>query len=620
MNTRETTNIAGGVAIDERIPMKLIGAIVAVGSLAFIGILTETVMTVLFPQLMREFNVDTATVQWITTIYLLAVAATMPLSSFIKRRFRNKTIFVAAVVLAVLGSLIMIVAQAFPLILLAVAATMPLSSFIKRRFRNKTIFVAAVVLAVLGSLIMIVAQAFPLILAARVIQGIGSGMATPLMMNIILEQSPRSKVGRLMGVGSLVITVAPAIGPTVGGAVTSVLPWRLMMNIILEQSPRSKVGRLMGVGSLVITVAPAIGPTVGGAVTSVLPWRAIFVIVIPIILLISLPVGLKCIQQKHPTEDAVLNPLQFVAIVLALCGLIMFLNQAGVAVGAAVSGGEVMLPALIAVASLVVGVGSLLFFGWSSRRSFSPLIRLGFLRNRIVLLHLLPYAILPMVGIGFGYVITNLAQLSLGTDAFVAGALVLPGALIGAFCAPIGGMLYDKFGPTRPILTAFSVATIATVLLLVCSMHLTPALLAGLYFIFGLSYALEFSLRARILEYHDQRAARGAVGVHPGRQRRVPDLHAVRRCGRHRVVLHHPVGGAGRCRRRGDARVHACHRGRRHLDLRRHDRHLRPVRGLPGHGLPPAGAGVSHLPICALSVVCLAMAFRLRARVSRTSR
>lgn len=399
MNTRETTNTAGGVAVDERIPMKLIGAIVAVGSLAFIGILTETVMTVLFPQLMREFNVDTATVQWITTIYLLAVAATMPLSSFIKRRFRNKTIFVAAVVLAVLGSLIMIVAQAFPLIL-----------------------------------------------AARVIQGIGSGMATPLMMNIILEQSPRSKVGRLMGVGSLVITVAPAIGPTVGGAVTSVLPW-----------------------------------------------RAIFVIVIPIILLISLPVGLKCIQQKHPTEDAVLNPLQFVAIVLALCGLIMFLNQAGVAVGVAVSGGEVMMPALIAVVSLVVGVGSLLFFGWSSRRSFSPLIRLGFLRNRIVLLHLLPYAILPMVGIGFGYVITNLAQLSLGTDAFVAGALVLPGALIGAFCAPIGGMLYDKFGPTRPILTAFSVATIATVLLLVCSMHLTPALLAGLYFIFGLSYALEFS-------------------------------------------------------------------------------------------------------------------------------
>lgn len=495
MNTRETTNIAGGVAIDERIPMKLIGAIVAVGSLAFIGILTETVMTVLFPQLMREFNVDTATVQWITTIYLLAVAATMPLSSFIKRRFRNKTIFVAAVVLAVLGSLIMIVAQAFPLIL-----------------------------------------------AARVIQGIGSGMATPLMMNIILEQSPRSKVGRLMGVGSLVITVAPAIGPTVGGAVTSVLPW-----------------------------------------------RAIFVIVIPIILLISLPVGLKCIQQKHPTEDAVLNPLQFVAIVLALCGLIMFLNQAGVAVGAAVSGGEMTMPALVAVVSLVVGIGSLLFFGWSSRRSFSPLIRLGFLRNRIVLLHLMPYAILPMVGIGFGYVITNLAQLSLGTDAFVAGALVLPGALIGAFCAPIGGMLYDKFGPTRPILTAFAVATVATVLLLVCSMHLTPALLAGLYFIFGLSYALEFSniMTSALREVPPAFTPDGNAVFQTSMQ-----FGGAAGTALFSTILSVAQAGSGE-------------------------------EGSPefAHATAVGGAWTFAVmtAICALSVVCLAMAFRLRGRASRST-
>ena len=231
---------------DERIPGKLIGAIVAVGSLAFIGILTETVMTVLFPQLMREFNVNTATVQWITTIYLLTVAATMPLSSYLNRKFKHRVLFLAAVALAVLGSLTMIFGHAFPVILVA-----------------------------------------------RIIQGIGSGVATPLMMNIILEQSPRSKVGRLMGVGSLVITVAPAIGPTVGGAVSSILPW-----------------------------------------------RAIFVIVIPVILLISLPVGLKCIEQHRPTEEAHLNPLQFAAIVLALCGLVMFLNQAGVAVAAAVSGGN----------------------------------------------------------------------------------------------------------------------------------------------------------------------------------------------------------------------------------------------------------------------------------------
>ena len=390
----------GGTAadMDERIPRKLIGSIFAVGSLAFFGILTETVMTVLFPELMRELHVGTATVQWITTIYLLSVAVTMPISSYLKRRF-------------------------------------PL----------KGIFVAAVILAVAGCVIMIFGRSFPVLIVARVIQGVGSGIATPLMINIILEQSPRSKIGRLMGVGSLVITVAPAIGPTVGGAVSSVLPW-----------------------------------------------RAIFVLIIPV-MAVSLIVGLFCIEQRTPPQSAQLNPLQFIAIVLGLAGLVMALNQAGVAIGAAADGGSYATAASIACASLVVGVLALLFFGYSSKRSFSPLIRLGILRDPVVLLHLLAYGILPMVGIGFGYVITNLAQLSLGTNAFLAGALVLPGALIGAFFAPVGGMLYDRFGPARPILTAFAVAIVGPVLLLVFSMRLTPELLAGFYFIFGLSYALGYS-------------------------------------------------------------------------------------------------------------------------------
>ncbi|KAA8829104.1 MFS transporter [Bifidobacterium myosotis] len=383
------------VVDSERIPPRLIGAIVAVGSLAFIGILTETVMTVLFPSLMREFNVDTATVQWITTIYLLSVAASMPISSFLKRRFRLKAIFLAAVALGVTGSLIMIVAQAFPLMILA-----------------------------------------------RIIQGVGSGVATPLMINIILEQSPRSKIGRLMGVGSLVITVAPAIGPTVGGAVTSVLPW-----------------------------------------------RAIFVGAVPL-MLIAAVIGCICIEQRTPTEDAYLDPVQLCLIVLALVGLVLALNQGGVAVSAAVSGGAAARPGVVAVVSLIVGLGALILFAKSSQRAFSPLLRLGILRDPAVLLHAVAYLLLPLVGIGYGYVITNVAQLSLGTSAFVAGSLVLPGALIGAVCAPVGGWFYDRFGAVKPILIPLGIAILGPVLMLVFSMHLTPGLLAGFYFIFGFFYAI----------------------------------------------------------------------------------------------------------------------------------
>ena len=380
---------------DEKISGRLIGSIVAVGSLAFIGILTETVMTVLFPALMREFNVTTSTVQWITTIYLLSVAATMPVSSFLKRRFKIKALFRAAVALAIIGSLIMIVAHAFPLLLLA-----------------------------------------------RVIQGIGSGIATPLMMNIILEQSPRSKIGRLMGVGSLVITVAPAIGPTVGGAVTSILPW-----------------------------------------------RAIFVIAVPLILLAAV-IGCRCIEQKVPNEDAYLDPLQLTAIVCALVGLVLALNQGGVAVGKLVSGGDATFSFIVTVVCLVVGLGSLVLFVCMSRRAFSPLLRLGILRDPVVLLHAVAYTVMPLVAIGYGYVITNVAQLSLGTSTFVAGALVLPGALIGAVCAPLGGWLYDRFGAVKPILIPMGIAILGPTLMLVFSMRLTATLLAGFYFVFGFFYAI----------------------------------------------------------------------------------------------------------------------------------
>ena len=54
-------------------------------------------------------------------------------------------------------------------------------------------------------------------------------------------------------------------------------------------------------------------------------------------------------------------------------------------------------------------------------------------------------------------------------------------------------MLYDRFGAPKPVLSAIGVATLGPVLLLVFSMRLTPALLAGFYFIFGLCYALGYS-------------------------------------------------------------------------------------------------------------------------------
>mgnify|MGYP001022431747 CR=1 FL=1 len=65
---------------DEKISTKVLCAIFATGILSFCGVAGETAMNITFPVLMKAFSVNTSTVQWVTTIYLLVVACVVPLS------------------------------------------------------------------------------------------------------------------------------------------------------------------------------------------------------------------------------------------------------------------------------------------------------------------------------------------------------------------------------------------------------------------------------------------------------------------------------------------------------------------------------------------------------------
>lgn len=76
--------------MSRQITPKLYLSIVATGLMAFCGVLIETAMNVTFPKLMTQFNVDTATVQWLTTGYLLVVSIIVPISGVLKRRFTIK--------------------------------------------------------------------------------------------------------------------------------------------------------------------------------------------------------------------------------------------------------------------------------------------------------------------------------------------------------------------------------------------------------------------------------------------------------------------------------------------------------------------------------------------------
>ena len=74
-----------------RLDARLVLSVVAIGVMSFAGVVVETAMNIAFPALMTEFGVSTARVQWITTGYLLVLAAIMPISSLLNRRFRTRS-------------------------------------------------------------------------------------------------------------------------------------------------------------------------------------------------------------------------------------------------------------------------------------------------------------------------------------------------------------------------------------------------------------------------------------------------------------------------------------------------------------------------------------------------
>lgn len=89
----------------EKIPARLLAAIVATGLMTFSGVVGETAMNVTFPTLMKEFSVGTSAVQWLTTGYLLVLALIVPLSTFLKKTFATKTLFVSASIIFITGTL-----------------------------------------------------------------------------------------------------------------------------------------------------------------------------------------------------------------------------------------------------------------------------------------------------------------------------------------------------------------------------------------------------------------------------------------------------------------------------------------------------------------------------------
>ena len=371
---------------EEKISTKVLSAIFATGILSFCGVAGETAMNITFPILMKEFSVTTSTVQWVTTIYLLVVACVVPLSAYLKRSFKMKSIFLIANLLSVLGVLIDFIAPDFGFVVLG-----------------------------------------------RLVQGLGVGFALPLMFNIILERIPSRKIGLMMGVGTLITAVAPAIGPTVGGLLTTHFGWR---SIFLVQFP---------------------------------------------ILLASLIAGLRSIEQKSEVKRESLDILSLLAIIFLFLGLILGLH--GIADHAF---------SFSVLGWLLIGT---LGLGILIRRSIkldNPIINLSILKNRKLTGHIIAFFSFQLGSLAMSFLLPNYVQLVNHSNTTLAALMILPGALIGAGFAPFSGIILDKMGARKPILIGAILIVLAQLLFSVFGLSLSNTLILVFYMIFMTGLGVAF--------------------------------------------------------------------------------------------------------------------------------
>ena len=114
---------------------------------------------------------------------------------------------------------------------LALGAIIPLTGYLQDTFGAKKIYMFALAMFTLGSLLCGFAWSGSTMIAFRVIQALGGGMIMPVGMSIIYQVFPRKKIGLALGFWGIAAMAAPAIGPTLGGYIIEKMDWRLIFNV-----------------------------------------------------------------------------------------------------------------------------------------------------------------------------------------------------------------------------------------------------------------------------------------------------------------------------------------------------------------------------------------------------
>lgn len=334
---------------------------------AFVAILNETTMNVAIPFLIRDLGITAVAAQWLTTAFMLTMAVVIPITGFLLQRFTTRQVFITAM----------------------------------------SLFSA-------GTLVAFLSPGFELLVVARVIQASGTAIMMPLLMTTIMTIVPPAQRGRMMGRVSIVMALAPAIGPTMSGLVLQSLGWHWIFGIVLP------------------------------------------------IALVALFVGAKWIHNLGDTRNAPIDITSVILSAFGFGGLVFGLSQIGGGHGGDAGAADASTVTL--VVSLAVGVIGLAAFVWRQlrlQRTDSALLDLRVFRSRNFTLSVAQLGVMSLAFFGAITLLPLYLQTVLEKTPLETGLAVLPGSLAMGLAGPVIGRIYDRFG-TQILLVPGAIIVSAT--------------------------------------------------------------------------------------------------------------------------------------------------------------
>lgn len=319
--------------------------------------------------------------------------------------------------------------------LLALAVFIPASGWMADRFGAKNIFRAAMVVFAAGSIACALSTGLGSLVAARVLQGMGGAMMTPVGRLIVLRTVPRAEM-----IGAIAWLSIPAL------------------------------------------VGPVLGPPLGGFITTYFDWRWIFWVNIPVAL-----AGIASITRFIPdVREETPKGFDLRGFLLIGPGLSLFLTGVTL-LGLGLVTQQTVVAVIFAGAALIVA------YVWHAPRVSEPIIDLKLLAIPTFRAGVLG-GFLFRIGLGAGpFLLPLLFQAGFGMTAFQSGMLTFATGIGSIFMKTQVATILGRYGFRRVLVFNALIAALFAMAPALFTIATPPLLIIALFLVGGLSRSLEFT-------------------------------------------------------------------------------------------------------------------------------